>query len=308
MDSKSKIISLLNTAGDVVSGEVLSERLGVSRVSVWKHIKALVRQGIPIVATPKGYRLEDDSDSLQPWTFARYQGRVHFFPETTSTMDTAMGLARQGCPDFTVVVAERQHAGRGRLQRTWLSGNGGLYFTVVVRPEIPLMQAGLVNLAVAVDLAELLCRDYGIEARVKWPNDILVGKRKICGVLSQMEGEGDRVAWINIGIGLNVNNTPELEEPIAVSLQALVGRSVPRRPILEAFLERFEQRLADFDPAAVIDQWRSNNATLGQQVRVCTVNTMVEGAAVDIDANGGLVVALADGTRQTLIHGDCFHR
>ena len=183
-----------------------------------------------------------------------------------------------------------------------------LYFTVVVRPDIPMLQIGLVNLAAAIDMADLLRNAYGIDARLKWPNDILVDKRKICGVLSQMEGEGDRVAWINIGIGLNVNNEPDLEEPIAVALKELTGGPVARRPILEAFLERFERRIADFDAEAVIDQWRANNATLGQQVRVFTVKTMVEGTAVDIDPHGGLIVTLADGSRQTLIHGDCFHR
>jgi BirA family transcriptional regulator, biotin operon repressor / biotin---[acetyl-CoA-carboxylase] ligase len=307
VDPKTHIISILHSADEVISGEVLSDRLGVSRVSVWKHIKGLVQQGVPIVATSKGYRLEDDPDSLQPWNFKRFKDRIHFFQETSSTMDVAMDLVRQGCPDFSVVVAQRQLAGRGRMQRTWISGDGGLYFSVVTRPDIPMLQVGLVNLAAAVDMADLLRREYGIEACLKWPNDILVDQRKICGVLSQMEGEGDRVAWMNIGIGLNVNNAPEREEPLAVSLKALLGRRVPRRPLLEAFLERFERRIGTFDPLAVIEQWRSNNATLGRPVRVVTVKTVVEGTAVDIDAHGGLMVALADGSRQTLIHGDCFH-
>ena len=308
MDAKSKIIAALNTAGDVVSGEVLSDRLGVSRVSVWKHIQGLVRQGVPIVATPRGYRLDDDADSLQPWSFGRLGDRIHFYPEITSTMDAATVLARQGCPDFTVVVAQRQTAGRGRMQRAWLSSDGGLYFTVVIRPPIPVMQAGLVNLAAAVEMADLLRREHGIDARLKWPNDILVDQRKICGVLSQMEAEGDQLAHMNIGIGLNVNNTPELEEPVAVSLKSLLGHTVPRRPVLEGFLERFEQHIAGFDPAAVIARWRSNTITLGRYVRVFSVKRVVEGLAVDIDPHGGLILEHADGSRETLIHGDCFHR
>lgn len=307
MDPRQKITDILNQADGVISGETISAELGISRVSVWKHIKKLVQSGIPIVSSPKGYRLPRDPDSLQPWAFDAWQDRINYFPETTSTMDEAMSLARQGCPDFTVAVAQRQTHGRGRMKRIWLSSDGGLYFTVVVRPEIPLMLAGLVNLAAAIDMAGLLRSLFQVDARLKWPNDILVGSHKICGVLSQMEAEGDQVAHMNIGIGLNVNNAPETEEPIAISLKTLMGRPVPRREILLAFLEAFERRILTFDPHAVIEQWRSGNVTLGQKVSVFTVKDRVEGLAVDVDSHGGLILQLADGSRQTVMHGDCFH-
>lgn len=308
MDPKQKIFDILNQADGVVSGETLSVELGVSRVSIWKHIKGLVQAGISIVSSSKGYRLTRDADSLLPWEFDAWQDRIHYFQETGSTMDEAMHLARKGCPDFTVAVAERQLRGRGRMQRTWLSDDGGLYFTVVVRTDIPIMLAGLVNLAAAVDMANLLRSLYRVDARLKWPNDILVNTGKICGVLSQMEAEGDQVNHLNIGIGLNVNNAPEAEESMAVSLKALLGRPLPRREILVAFLDRFEKRMLTFDPHAVIEEWKARNATLGQKVRVFTVKDVVEGIAVDVDAHGGLILQLADGARQTLMHGDCFHQ
>jgi BirA family biotin operon repressor/biotin-[acetyl-CoA-carboxylase] ligase len=308
MDSKQKIIFTLKQAGDVVSGETLSAELGVSRVSVWKHIQGLVRSGVPIVSSPKGYRLSRDPDSLWPWEFDFWHDRIHYFRETTSTMDEATNLARSGCPDLSVVVAQRQTSGRGRMQRTWLSADGGLYFTIVIRPDIAMMQAGLVNLAAAIDMANLLQASYQVDARLKWPNDILVDKHKICGVLSQIEAEGDQVAYMGIGIGLNVNNAPETQEPTAISLRTLLARSVPRREILSAFLERFEKRMSSFDPFAVIEQWKSGNVTIGQQVRVFTVKNWVEGTAVDVDSHGGLILELADGSRQTVMHGDCFHR
>ena len=193
MDSKQKIFNILNRAEGVISGETLSTELGISRVSVWKHIKGLVESGISIISSPKGYRMTRDPDSLVPWALGAWQDRIHYFQETGSTMDEAMVLARKGCADFTVVVAQRQTCGRGRMQRTWLSTDGGLYFTVVVRPDIPMMLAGLVNLAAASDMANLLRSRYQIDARLKWPNDILVNSLKICGVLSQMEAEGDQV-------------------------------------------------------------------------------------------------------------------
>ena len=308
MDPKQTIYNILNRADGVISGETLSAELGVSRVSIWKHIQGLVKSGISIVSSPKGYRLTRDPDSLVPWAFDTWQDRIHFFQETGSTMDEAMVMARKGCADFTVVVAQRQTRGRGRMQRTWQSAGGGLYFTVVVRPDIPMMLAGLVNLAAAVDMAKLLRSLYQVDACLKWPNDILVDNHKLCGLLSQMEAEGDQVAHMNIGIGLNVNNAPETESPIAISLKALLGRPVPRREILVAFLNIFEKRMLTFDPHVVISEWKSNNVTLGRRVRVITVKDMVEGTAVDVDSHGGLVLQLSDGTRQTVMHGDCFHR
>ena len=307
MDPKQHIIDILNQADTVISGEALSRELGISRVAVWKHIQGLVHSGVPVAASPKGYRLESEPDSLRPWTFGSRQSRIHYYPETSSTMDEAASLARQGCPHFTVVVAERQTHGRGRMQRDWLSADGGLYFTVVIRPDIPMLLAGLVNLAAAIDMADVLRSGYPIAAGLKWPNDILVNQYKICGILSQMEAEGERVAHLNIGIGLNVNNTPENEEPVAVSMRTLLGRPVARRDVLTAFLDRFEKRIDAFDPQAVIAQWKALNVTLGQRVRVFTINAMIEGSAEDMDASGGLIVRLADGTLKTVMVGDCFH-
>lgn len=307
MDPKCQIVTILSRSGEVVSGQTLSKQLGISRVAVWKHIQGLIQSGTPVVSSPKGYRLNPDPDSLCAWGWGSRQDRVHFFPETASTMDDAMVLARRGCPEFSVVVAQRQARGRGRMQRTWLSEDGGLYFTVVLRPLLSVMQAGLVSLAAAIDMAGLLRTAYQVDARLKWPNDILVDRRKICGVLSQMEAEGDRVDHINIGMGLNVNNTPQTREPSAVSLKALTGRSLPRREILIAFLDMFQKRILTFDPVAVVDQWRSVNVTLGRRVRVATLNQWVEGTALDLDAHGGLILRLADGSLQTVVYGDCFH-
>jgi BirA family biotin operon repressor/biotin-[acetyl-CoA-carboxylase] ligase len=307
MDPKQKIIQILNHDGGVVSGETLSAELGISRVSIWKHIKGLVQQGVSIQSSARGYRLATDPDSLHPCHFDSRQDRIHFFPETRSTMDEAMRLARDGCPDFTVAVALRQTRGRGRMLRIWASDEGGLYFTVVVRTDIPLMLSGLVNLAAAIDMVDTLRSGYALAAGLKWPNDILVNGKKICGILSQMEAEGDQVGYLNIGMGLNVNNQSESTEPGSVSLKSLLGRSIPRREILIAFLDAFEKRMKGFDPAAVIQQWKLHNVTLGKQVRVATIKETVEGLAADLDERGGLVLQLADGTRQTVVHGDCFH-
>ncbi len=307
MDSKTHILDILKHADQVVSGETLSAELGISRVAIWKHIRNLIQAGVPIVSSPKGYRLENDPDSLHSSGFGARQALIHYLHETTSTMDDAAELARRGCPAFSVVVAERQTRGRGRMQRVWLSQDGGLYFTVVVRPEIPVVQAGMANLAAAVDLADVLRTDYRIDAGLKWPNDILVDNRKLCGILSQMQAEGEQVGYVTVGIGLNVNNSPETGESNAVSMQSLVGGPVPRRKILEAFLDRFEKRMAAFDPQVVMAQWKALNVTLGQTVMVLTIKEKIEGIAEDVDALGGLMVRQTDGTLKTVMVGDCFH-
>ncbi len=307
MSQKEKIYTILREAEDVFSGEKISALLGISRVSVWKHIKGMVHSGIPIISSPQGYYLTPDPDSLLPWDFGIWQDRIHYFQEISSTMDAATDLARQDCPDFTVVVAERQTLGRGRMKRVWFSDDGGLYFTVVVHPDISIMSASLVNLAAAVDMAALLRSSYDVQASLKWPNDILVGGAKICGVLSQMETEGDRISHLRIGVGLNVNNSPELQESAAVSLKTLLGHPLSRREILVAFLDKFDQRLADFDPESLIAEWRSSNTTIGRHVSITTLKKTVQGTAADIDPHGGLILKMDDGSRQTVIHGDCFH-
>lgn len=307
MKTRDKIFKLLSENDSVLSGEQISKELGISRVSVWKHIKGLVDEGIFITASPKGYVLELDEDSLNPLGFGHRKDLIHFHREIPSTMDEAVSLARNGCPDYTVVVAERQSKGRGRMARVWVSDEGGLYFTIVVRPELPVDLAHLVNLAAAVEINTLLRDSYGIEAWLKWPNDILVDGRKICGCLSQMEIEGDLIGFLSIGIGLNVNNDTSGVETEAVSIKELLGRSVPRRTLLTDFIDRFEVRISSIDPAGLIEDWKQHNNTIGKKVSVVTRTKTYEGTAIDIDNQGGLVIEYDDGSHDTVIYGDCFY-
>jgi len=307
MSQKEKIYTILKESGKTVSGETISTILGISRVSVWKHIKGMIQSDIPVVSSSRGYRLELDPDSMLPWEFGMWQDKIHHFREISSTMEKATALARQGCPDFTVVVAEEQTMGRGRMERVWLSARGGLYFTVIVRPDIPIALASLVNLAAAVEMADLLRASYNVQAGLKWPNDILVNEAKICGILSQMETEGDSIANLRIGVGLNVNNSPGQKDLNAVSLGTLLGKVQQRREILIAFLDKFAKRLTDFDPEALIADWKSQNTTIGRQVTIATLKQTIKGKALDIDSYGGLILQKADGSHETVLHGDCFH-
>jgi BirA family transcriptional regulator, biotin operon repressor / biotin---[acetyl-CoA-carboxylase] ligase len=304
---KGRILEILKNSDSVVSGEMLSNHLEISRVSVWKHIKKLQACGYDITSGPKGYRLVQSSDFLFPWEFPGRAAQIHYVDETTSTMDIARELARKGCRDLTVVIAAKQNTGRGRLNRKWLSSEGGLYFTLVLRPLIPPVLSPRVNFAVSFVLAETLRSLYGIEAMVKWPNDILVQDKKVAGILSELESVADRVAYVNVGIGINVNNDTSSVDLPATTIKEILGRPVSRRDLLEAFLDAFETRMTEDLLENVIPMWKKYMITLNRHVRVVTVTEIIEGVAVGVDETGALIVQLADGSTRQIIYGDCFH-
>jgi BirA family biotin operon repressor/biotin-[acetyl-CoA-carboxylase] ligase len=275
-------------------------------VAVWKHIQKLQELGYGIETGPKGYRLGLDPDVLFPWEFPGREARMVYVAEAPSTMDIAKEMARKGCPEFTTVIAGRQTQGRGRLRRTWHSEAGGLYFTVVLRPQIPVLLSSRVNFLAALTLARLLRSAYGVEAGLKWPNDILAGGRKLCGLLSEMEAEGEAVSFVNIGLGINVSNSPGEVEPQAVSLKELTGKNIPRRQLLSRFLDELETGLRAANWDAVIPEWKRFTVTLDRPVRIVTAREETKGIAVDIDANGALILKLADGSQKAVIYGDCF--
>jgi BirA family biotin operon repressor/biotin-[acetyl-CoA-carboxylase] ligase len=223
-------------------------------------------------------------------------------------MDAAKQLARKGCPDFTTVIAGRQTSGRGRLNRQWFSNEGGLYFTMVLRPDLPPVLSFRVSFLASLTLTRTLNEMFDVDVRVKWPNDLLVDEHKICGMLSELEAEADRVAFINIGIGLNVNNDSSGIEPAATSLKAILGRRVSIKDIVAHYLDDFEQRMQTIENDQVIEEWKTYTTTLNREVRVVTARDVFTGKAVDVDDTGALVLKCADGSLQRILYGDCFHQ
>jgi BirA family biotin operon repressor/biotin-[acetyl-CoA-carboxylase] ligase len=304
---KARIIKILKDTKGIVSGQALSAQLGISRVSIWKHIQKLQALGYDILATAKGYRLKNSPDVPYPWEFPGRESRIIYHEELTSTMDAAKNLARKGCPDFTTVIAGRQVSGRGRLKREWLSDKGGLYFTMVLRPDLPPVLSFRVSFLASLTLARILNEMFGVDVRVKWPNDLLVDERKISGMLSELEAEADRVAFINVGVGVNVNNDPSAIEPAAISLKAILGRKVSKKDILARYLDAFEQQMQTAALDRVIEKWKAYTVTLNREVRVVTNREVFTGKAVDVDDSGALVLKCADGSLQKILYGDCFH-
>ncbi|MEF8843384.1 MAG: biotin--[acetyl-CoA-carboxylase] ligase [Haloarculaceae archaeon] len=290
-----------------VRGPELAERLDVSRAAVWKHVEALREAGFEIESEGSGYRVvgvpECGGLAVEFGLDAPFS--VEYHEAIDSTNRRARELAVEGASD-AVVLADVQTGGRGRLDREWASPSGGVYLSVVCRPDLPTAHAPVYTLAAAV-AATRAAREAGVDAGIKWPNDVLVptddSERKLVGVLTEMEGEADRVSWVVVGVGVNADVPASELPPTATSLREL-GVDVDRRAFVQRFLETFHG-LGD-DPASVLPAWREHALTLGRRVRVETPDCVVEGEAVDVAFPGALLVETAEGERRVSA-GDCEH-
>ncbi len=304
---KAQILSILRGSAEAVSGESIGSRLGVSRVAIFKQIGKLRELGYNIVSTPVGYQLLYEPDTLFPWAFPGRKDRMHYFPETGSTMELARKLAREGCPSFTVVTADIQTRGRGRLDRLWQSEEGGLYLTVVTRPLLTPDACHQVIFIASWTVAYLLSKMYGIDARLKWPNDVLVQGKKIAGMLSEMAAEAEKVLYVNIGIGINMNNSVSGVSPPAISVKKILGREVSRHDFLAKFLDALEERMDKEDFSGFLPRWKHLSDTLHRPVRIVTLKETIEGIAEDIDTDGALIIRQKNGKSRRIVYGDCFH-
>jgi len=241
VSTKAKLLmALREKTGKPVSGGALAQDLGVSRVAVWKGIQALSDAGYSIETTVSGYTLDPGkaNDFLYPWEFGEKEPLFRFVNSTGSTMDKARELAAQGL-DVGVVTAERQSAGRGRNGSAWASRQGGLYCTILDRPGMALADYSLPAMIFQIATARVLSSLCGKGARLRWPNDVYIDKRKIAGLMTEVEGEGDMISWLTIGIGINVNNAAPSGR--AVSCAEILGHSVFRREVLVKILNEAQR-------------------------------------------------------------------
>lgn len=308
---------LLRAGGDFVSGAEIANAVGVSRPTIHRVVEELRERGYLIESHPRrGYRLvlEDDLSaanyyikSLLTNTPIRYS--VHYVEKCRSTQDIAEALAREGAEEGLVVVAEEMSSGRGRLGRTWVASRGGLWFTILLRPSA-MKALQLISLGAGVAVTEALRELHGVEATLKWPNDVLIDNRKLCGILVEGRMEADRVHYVLVGVGINVNNDlPENLKASAIALKELVGRPVPRVPLLGATLTKFASiynALRHGKRSLVISRWKKLSSTLGKFVKVVTPNEVIEGLAIDINEDGSLIVKAGKCLR-SVYAGDVIH-
>jgi len=304
---KGKILSALREGSGYVSGEFLSSELGVSRVSIWKHIRSLRKDGYIIEAAPRGYKLVSSPDLLFPYEFPNMEQRIHYFSEVSSTMDVARELARKGAPEGTIVLAEAQGHGRGRLSREWLSPSGGIYFTLILRPGINPAYAPRINLMGSIAVGATIRRLFLLEAELKWPNDVLVAGKKVCGILADMDAEMDAVKFVNVGVGINANSSIDQFADTATSLKDELGSEISRKQFFSTLLAEIEQRQPLLMEADLLDEWREMSGTLNSDVRISSPAEVISGQALDIDTTGALIVKEPSGALKRIIAGDCTH-
>jgi BirA family biotin operon repressor/biotin-[acetyl-CoA-carboxylase] ligase len=317
----SKLIEeLRRTVGEFVSGSGLAGLLGVTRAAVAKRVARLRRNGFEIEAVHnRGYRLvvePSQPDSLRPEVLmplltTQWLGRTYFYHRRlSSTSDEARRLARDGAPHGTLVLAEEQEAGRGRLGRAWFSGpDEDLTFSAVLRPELDPVAAPPLTLAAAVGVAEGVRGFVGNPPKVKWPNDVLYRGRKLCGILTEMSAEVGRIDHVVLGIGLNVNTIGFPDELIdcATSLRAERGRPVRRSQVLVSVLgavERWFEVLVREGAGPVIEAWTALADFLGRTVVVQLGERQTTGVALDLDPSGALRLRREDGTVEIVNAGE----
>ncbi|MCM8796482.1 MAG: biotin--[acetyl-CoA-carboxylase] ligase [Candidatus Omnitrophica bacterium] len=315
---REKILDLLKRKTNYISGDFLAQRLGISRQALWKHIQDLKELGYDIVAVPHlGYRLQATPDRLFDCEVSRNLNtrilgrKIYYFESITSTMDAAMELGIKGAPEGSVVIAEAQTRGRGRLGRVWFSPKyKGIYFSVILRPKLAPANISILTLLAAVSVVEAVKKIAGVDTEIKWPNDILLENKKLGGILTELNAEMDKVNFVIIGIGLNVNNDKRFLPSGAISLKEKSAQETSRIELLQEILRRLETNyfiLGHKGSKAIIERWREYAITLHRRVKVYCQGQYIEGEVVNIDTDGGLLVRKDSGVIQKIFSGDLIH-
>jgi BirA family biotin operon repressor/biotin-[acetyl-CoA-carboxylase] ligase len=304
---------------EYVSGEEICRSLNVSRTAVWKHIQALREKGYEIEARSRaGYMLTGIPDRLFPEEIGdglatRFLGRtVYYCDSVSSTNNLAKELAGQGAADGTLVVAEEQTGGKGRLGRQWCSAKyKGSFFSFILFPPLMPQEANMVTLITAVAMASAVRDETGVAAGIKWPNDLLVNGKKICGILTELSAEMERINYMVVGVGLNVNQEendfPEEVSASATSLKDQTGANISRVKLVQAFLLEFEKwylLALENGFAPVLARWKEMSVSLNCPVRIHNPNSSWDGWAEDIDSDGALLLRLPGGEIKRVISGE----
>lgn len=304
-DIKYIILKNLKNHNGYISGNILANELSVSRVALWKHIEALKRLNYVIESSKKGYKFISSPDLLLPYEFNNWQNNIVHFNEIESTMDVQKKHLNDN--DFFVFVAEKQNKGRGRFNRYWHSPSGGIYFTYCFKPDLSPIYASKIVLLFAAIIAKTLIDLYNVDARIKWPNDILIKNKKVCGILAELTAEMDRIKQINIGVGINVNNVFTEGIKDATSLKELIKKNIDRKYLFQKLLENIEGEIDKLKSDNILDDYKRLLLTLNKRVLIITLDKQIDGIALDISPDGALLVKSHNGEIRRIISGDCFH-
>ncbi|GAG61370.1 unnamed protein product [marine sediment metagenome] len=305
---------------EYVSGEVLAKKLGISRVAVWKQIQKLKDIGYRIISDQNlGYCLVSRPDLLLPQEIqiglsTKYIGKeMYYFPKLKSTNIIAKEKAlhrAEGIDEGTLIIAERQSAGKGRLSREWFSPVGGIWLSIVLYPQLSPSYISRITLMTAVAAVKAIKICTQIESQIKWPNDILINEKKVCGILTEMSAELDIINWVVVGIGINVNidhrEFPEDIQENTISLKEALDKEVLRVKLVQTFLQEFEkyyEKLKRKEFPSILGEWKLYSHTLGKKIRADIGERIVTGEAIDINESGALILKKEDGELIEIISG-----
>jgi BirA family transcriptional regulator, biotin operon repressor / biotin---[acetyl-CoA-carboxylase] ligase len=310
--------------GEYVSGEKLAQNAGISRAAIWKQLVRLREIGYLIESSPrKGYRLLslpsvlqslEIRDGLQTNIFGQV---IYEQMEIDSTNKWAKTLAAKGAGEGTLVIAETQTSGRGRMGRSWAATPGlGLWFSLILRPKISISALAGITLLTAVSMAKAIHQITGIEVQIKWPNDLTFDGLKLVGILAELNGEMDMVNYLVLGVGVNVNHSqadfPAELGGVATSLKMVKGEDCSRCLILQTFLKEFEfayEQLSQFGMAGTLEYAKLHSATLGKKIKVnLGAGRYLEGEALNLEIDGSLLLKETNGETTRIYSGDLIEK
>lgn len=311
--------ALFKNSSKPISGEELARELHVSRTAVWKHVQALRRNGYVIDSSPNlGYSLRNPKNLLLPKSIkdglkTSFIGhKIYYYDEVDSTNTLAKKIAKTS-EEGTIVIAETQTGGRGRLGRKWISPMGGVWLSIILKPQIPVAQAPDITLISGLAAAKAI-RRYALDAKIKWPNDVLIKGKKVCGILTEIGVENERISYIIVGIGVDANvdieSFPEEIREGSTSLRRELGREINRVEFVQGLLQEFETAYNEFKQRGfpgLLEEWRRLSATIGEWVQIATPNKTLYGRAIGVDSQGALIVETEDGVLEKIIAGECIH-
>ena len=313
------VLKLLKNANIRLSGERIAQELNISRSAVWKRIEKLREKGFKIDAQPRsGYRLTASPDALIPEEIESgleqasiFAGNIIYYKTIESTNLIAKKMAMDGAVEGTIVIADEQTMGRGRLNREWISPpNKNILFSIIFRPQILLAQLFSLTMLTSLSVVKAIAKTTGLKALIKWPNDIYIDRLKSGGILTEFNGEQDRINFVVVGTGLNVNFDPSLSDKIqngATSLSKELGKKISRVKLLRAILKEIEKyyHLIQIGKRYQIHkEWNSYSLVTGKPVRITSFNSTEDGVAESVDADGCLIFRDLNGKRKKIVCGD----
>ncbi len=315
---KTEILRLLKEDGGYISGQQICNRFAVSRTAVWKAVEQLKKEGYEIEAVRnKGYRLIGSPDiisqaEIQSMVKTKWAGRnIIYYDETDSTNIQAKLAGEKGAVHGTLAVADRQVAGKGRRGRSWDSPKGMcVYMTLLQRPEIAPVKAPMLTLVMALSVAEAIRQETGMAAEIKWPNDIVLNKKKLCGILTEMSTEIHEINYVVTGVGINVNQekfSGEIQER-ATSLLIESGRRIRRSELIAAVMERYEENYEVFmkteDLSGLQEKYNRMLVNYNKEVRVLEPKGEYNAHAAGINPQGELIVTTSEGEEKHIFAGE----